>query len=212
MISTKDLSCMLNTEALRRVCKGISALEIIMSKEDYIRYYSYNLDWDTNEEVFEMTNGSGQSMLVLFCSNGCVISGIDEELYDWERDNPKIENITYSLPNIFQEFMYGEPVKSLKSTFCIWTINGTNWSISDAVDMNRKDGSEAMLSILDGNAQTYVSFCKWYYEIDIPLDIAEKVYNGEVLTLDMINALNSKRDDIDTIKNELCEIGYPNTL
>lgn len=210
MISTKDLSCMLGIDDLRRVCKGISALEILMSKEWDMRYYSYNPNWGDDEEVFEMRDGSEQHMLILFSPNGCVISGIDGECYDWERGIPKIEDITDGLPKVFHEFMYGEPVKSLKSTFCIWTRNGAAWSTGNIGD--RDDGSEDMLDILDGTPQKYADFCKWYYEIEIPLNIVEKVYSKTTLTLEMFKLLNSERDDIDTIRAELCEIGYPNTL
>lgn len=210
MISTKDLSYMLKAGDLQRVCKGISALEIIMSEDWDIRYYSYNSEWGEKEEVFEMRNGSDQHMLILFGLNGCAISGVDEELYDWERDIPKIEDITLGLPGDFHEFMYGEPVKSLKSTFCIWTVNDAEWNTGTINNVN--DGSKIMLDILDGNPQKYIDFCKWYYETELPFDIVEKVYRGEPLTLEMIACLNSERDDMDAIKSELIEIGYPNTL
>lgn len=76
----------------------------------------------------------------------------------------------------------------------------------------QEDGSAEMLDILDGNPQKYVEFCEWYYQVNIPLDIVEKVYNGESLTLEMVKSLNSKIEDIELVKNELDKMGYPNTL
>lgn len=35
------------------------------------------------------TDGSGQSMIVLFAPEGCVINGVDSELYDWEKNSPE---------------------------------------------------------------------------------------------------------------------------
>ena len=210
MISSKDLSQMLNIGDLRRVCKGISALEVIMSEEWDMRYYSFNSEWGENEEAFEMRNGSGQHMLILFNSYGCAISGVDEERYDWENNIPKVEDIALGLPDAFYEFMYDEPVKSLKSTFCIWAGNNGKW-ITGNTDSS-DDGSKDMLELLDGDPEKYVNFCKWYYETDIPVQIVEKAYRGEAITMEMVKCLNSERDDLDTIKSELKEIDYPNTL
>ena len=40
-------------------------------------------------EAFFATDGSGQSMIVLFAPEGCVINGVDSELYDWEKNSPE---------------------------------------------------------------------------------------------------------------------------
>ena len=212
MISTKNLSCMQDVPGLQKLCRSIAALELIMAEEFYLRYYSYNLNWSKNEEVFEMNDGRGRYMLILFHPYGSVVSGIDGEFYDFEKNYPKIENLTNGLPDIFHEFMYEEPVKSLKSTFCIWSVDGITWQKSDVVDFDSEDGSEEMLSILDGNPMSYVDFCEWYYEKEVPIDIVEDIYNGKEITLNMIRRLNSDREDIGNIRAELCEMRYPNTL
>lgn len=212
MLSTKDLSSMMHVDDLRRICKGISALEIIMMSEWNMRYYSYNPGWSMDEQMFEMRDGEEQHMLILFSPAGCVISGVDAALYDWENATPNIADLTQGLPEAFHEFMYEEPVKSLKSTFCIFTTDGMTWLNGGAGASMQEDGSEDMLSILNKNPQKYVDFCKWYYEAEVPLSVVENVYHGEPLTPEMIQALNSGRDDMDTIREELCEIGYPNTL
>ena len=44
MISTKDLSGLPNAERLKKFCKGLAALDIIMLEEEwnFIRHYTYN--------------------------------------------------------------------------------------------------------------------------------------------------------------------------
>ena len=85
-----------------------------MEQEWEIRYYSYNPSWDVDEEVFEMKNGCGEEMLILFNKHGAVISGINNEYFDWEADSPKIENLAKGLPKQFDDFIYNEPIKSIK--------------------------------------------------------------------------------------------------
>jgi len=212
MITSQNLSDLPDIQKLKQICKSISALEIIMEQEWEMRYYSYNPSWDIDEEVFEMKSGCEEEMLILFNKHGSVISGINNETFDWEADIPKIENLTKGLPEQFYDFIYNEPIKTRKSTFCIWrTIADSEWQTGETVE---PDGSEDILYLLDGVPKKYVEFCEDYYEKEIPLDIVEKIYQGESISLDMILKLNDELEDedIETIKNELEEIKYSNTL
>lgn len=212
MSVTKNLSSLPDIQKLKQICKSISALEIIMEQEWEMRYYSYNPSWDIDEEVFEMKSGCEEEMLILFNKHGSVIGGINNETFDWEADIPKIENLTKGLPEQFYDFIYNEPIKIRKSTFCIWrTIADSEWQTGETVE---PDGSEDILYLLDGDPKKYVEFCEDYYEKEIPLDIVEKIYQGESISLDMILKLNDELEDedIETIKNELEEIKYSNTL
>ncbi|MBF1195818.1 MAG: hypothetical protein HXM12_09715, partial [Fusobacterium periodonticum] len=115
-------------------------------------------------------------------------------------------------PKQFDDFIYNEPIKTRKSTFCIWrTIADSEWQTGETID---PDGSEDILYLLDGDPEKYVEFCEDYYEKDIPLDIVERIYQGEPISLEMIYKLNDELEDedIEIIKNELEEIKYPNTL
>ena len=235
----KDLSSMPDMEDLRRICRGIAALEIVMCREKSFRYYFYDPNWGDNKEVFKLINGCGSvrsgcnsHMIILFCPDGCVINGFDNQSYnkeiigevdedggiqfrklaDKEKKNMlKMEEIKQGLPDVFHEFMYGDTVKSMKTTFCIWKTKDGKWSRSDTVGTH-KDGSAEMLDILDKNPQKYVDFCQWYYGANIPLDIVEKVYNGEPLTLEMVEGLNHEIEEIELVKDELNKMGYPHTL
>ena len=90
MISTKDLSGLPNAERLKNFCKGLATLDIIMVEEEwsFIRHYTYNPAWRKGKEAFFATDGSDQSMIVMFAPEGCVINGVDSELYDWEENFP----------------------------------------------------------------------------------------------------------------------------
>ena len=105
MISTKDLSGLPNAERLKNFCKGLAALDIIMVEEEwsFIRHYTYNPAWRKGKEAFFATDGSDQSMIVMFAPEGCVINGVDSELYDWEEKLPRIEDLTDGMPPALQK-------------------------------------------------------------------------------------------------------------
>ena len=107
MISTKDLSGLPNAERLKNFCKGLAALDIIMVEEEwsFIRHYTYDPAWRKGKEAFFATDGSDQSMIVMFAPEGCVINGVDSELYDWEEKLPRIEDLTDGMPSALQKLM-----------------------------------------------------------------------------------------------------------
>lgn len=210
MLSTKDLSALPNVRRLKNFCKGLAALDIIMLEEEwsFIRHYSYNPVWRKGKEAFFATDGSDQSMLVMFTPEGCVINGVDSELYDWEEKLPNIDELTEGIPPVLKKLMHSREVKKMKSTFCVWTEDGVTWKCNP---INGKDASEDLLSIIDGNPQTYVEYGKWH-SADLPLDVVRQLCEGVPLTKEMVTALNPKRNEWEEIKAGLEEIGYPNTL
>ena len=60
------------------------------------------------KEAFFATDGSDQSMIVMFAPEGCVINGVDSELYDWEEKLPRIEDLTDGMPICFTKD-HGQP-------------------------------------------------------------------------------------------------------
>ena len=210
MLSTKDLSTLPDTGRLKNFCKGLAALDIIMLEEEwsFIRHYTYNPTWRKGKEAFFATDGSDQSMIVMFAPEGYVINGVDSELYDWEKKLPNIEDLTEGMPSTLQKLMNSREVKKMKSTFCVWTEDGTTWNCNP---INGKDASEDLLSMIDGNPQTYVEYGKWH-SADLPLEVVGQLCEGVPLAKEMILALNPKRSEWDEIKAGLDRIGYPNDL
>jgi hypothetical protein len=207
MISTKDYSLLPDRKSLEAICKAISVLDAIISQEWQYRYYSYNSKWDTNERCLQMRNGSGEEMHILFREDGCVINGFAHE-YD-QQDKTKLTN---GLPTIFSDFIFGEPVNSIGTTFCLWTTELKNWQLGQLE--NVEDNSEEMLNIFDGQAQTYVDWATDYFEESykesgIPLDAVTKIYEGQILTRKMVLSVVDELEDWEQLKKDLIEINYP---
>ena len=81
----------------------------------FIRHYTYNPAWRKGKEAFFATDGSDQSMIVLFAPEGCVINGVDSELYDWEDKLPRVEDLTNGMPPALQKLMSSREVKKMKA-------------------------------------------------------------------------------------------------
>lgn len=245
-LSSKNLNLLPNPNDLQKICKSISALEAIICPEWESRYYSYQKDWSETEEFCEMRNGSGDQMLIVFSKKGTCINGFahESEMNGWENIPieekksfieklfgskkevqteliQKIPKGVYdNLPEVFNEFIFGEPVKSIGTTFCIWqTVKENNWKIGK-VKLPRdkyKDGSEDLLQLLDGKPLTYKSWAEEYYEgnfeeNELKLELVEKIYDGIIITKELVLQLNPELCDFEQLKAELNEIGYDHKI
>jgi len=206
MISTLDYRALPPAADLQRLALALAVLDAINSPEWEYRYYSYNPAWAPGEAVLEMHDGEGDEMLVLFRPEGCVINGF---MHEYEQPDKQL--VTRGLPEAFDEFMFGEPVASTGTTFCLWYTPAHNWQTG--VLGREDDGSEELLYIFDQNPATYVEWATEYYldETDrppiTPAAVAP-IYRHEVLTKALVHALNPELTDFVALGAELQEIGY----
>lgn len=202
---------------LQTLCKALSVLEAIFSPEWEYRYYSYNKKWNEGEEFFQMRDGQGNEMLVLFTKNGVVINGFEHELYDYESKLPAKSELTLNLPTYFNEFIFGEPVATIGTTYCLWTNELQEWTIGNI--KHKDDGSKDHLYIFDGNPNTYINWVMSYYfddELDNlsdeAIEVVHKIYEGSPLTKEMVLSLNRDLEDWGLLQADIADIGYPTTF
>ena len=210
MISTSNYSALPGRQKLQQISKAISVADAILSQDWEYRYYSYQSKWSDDEELCEMRNGQGDHMLILFPNQGCIINGMAHEYHP--KDKTKLIK---GLPTIYNEFIFGEPVHSIGTTFCLWTNEEAAWEIGDLDTF--EDGSDEMLYIFDGNPQTYVEWAKQYYEDGFTvkpdtMQIISSLYQGATLTKSMVHSLVDKIEDWQQLTDDLKEINYPHRL
>ena len=206
MITTKDFKLLPDKNSLQNICRAISVLDAIICQEWEYRYYSYNSQWGEGEEFFEMRNGSGDLMNILFLENHCIINGFAHE---FQHNNKS--DLTKNLPEIYNEFIFGEPVASLGTTFCLWTNGTGNWQVGLIEDYN--DNSAELLAIFDENPQTYIDWASEYFEesykeTGIPLKTVTEIYQGKVLTKEMVLSIVDEIEDWKLLEDDLKEINY----
>lgn len=245
-ISTENLNLLPNPSELKKICKSISALEAIICPEWEYRYYSYQKDWSETEEFCEMRNGQGDQMLIVFSKDGTCINGFahESELNGWKnipieekktfieklfgsKKETKTEltqeiatGILNELPRVFNEFIFGEPVKSIGTTFCVWqTKTDENWK-TGKVELPKdeyKDGSSDLLQLLDGKPLTYKNWAEEYYEEnfeenELSLELVEKIYRGTTISKELVTEINPELIDFEQLKSNLDEIGYKHKI
>ena len=105
-----------------------------------------------------------------------------------------------------------EPAFSIDdTTFCIWRRHSDESWRRGAIEFPRgddPDGSQTLLSVLDGNPKTYKAWAEDYYEQKVNLAAVKQVYAHEPLNDDVVQQLN---EDV-TLKElagDIKEIGYP---
>jgi hypothetical protein len=185
-------------------------------------------------------------MLIVFSENGTCINGFahESEMNGWK--NVAIEGkksfseiffgsnsesktkltqvipigIIDELPKVFNEFIFGEPVKSIGTTFCIWqNKTDVDWK-TGKINLPKdeyKDGSSHLLKLLDGKPLTYKEWAEEYYEEEyeeheLELELVEKIFNGIEITKELVKGINPEFKNFDKLKYDLDEIGYENQL
>lgn len=216
MISTRDLKALPGVEALRRLSQSLAMLDAILSPEWEYRYHSFNSQWSEGEEMASMRNGCGDEYFLLFNAAGAILKGFAHEspMTPYSCKPPKLRaGLFESVPKEFASFL-GEPAFDMESTtFCIWRrYEDSAWQCGgiEFPEEEDPDGSQALLSLLDGKPQTYKGWAEEYYETKIPELAVREIYEHRPLTSELINQLNPQLS-LAELQGDIEEIGWPGT-
>ncbi|MBX3450825.1 MAG: hypothetical protein KF777_14760, partial [Planctomycetaceae bacterium] len=130
------------------------------------------------------------------------------------RENPPCPwpGILGTVPAEFEACLR-EPAFSVGDvTFCIWRLCGDRgWQcgpVDYPPDQSDPDGSEDLLSPLDGQPETYQAWAENYYEREVSLETVQHIYGHRPLTAPVVSGLNPDVD-LEGLESEIREIGYP---
>ena len=192
----------------------MAMLDAILASEWGSRYYSFNAHWAKGKQMASMRDGSGDDFFALFSKAGCFLKGFAHEA----PMSPYRTQPNSLWPGIFEqvprEFAAGlrEPAFAIDdATFCIWrNYKSPAWQVG-AIEFppgNDPDGSQGLLSPLDGKPQTYQKWATDYYEATVKLAAVKKIYAHQPLTEKLVQALNPDSSLAD-LAEDIKEIGYP---
>jgi hypothetical protein len=214
MISTRDLTALPTIEPLKKLTQSLAMLDAIMMREWDYRYYSFNSKWAEGEQMASMRNGEGDGWYCGFGLRGAFLKGFDHEskMSPWSMETPKVwPGVLDSVPNDFKSFAT-EPAFSMDdTTFCVWrSAQDAHWMTGKIFypDGDDPDGSGWMLSILDGNPNTYKAWAEDYYERSVSLSAVHQIYGHMPLTQKLARELNAAAE-FENLLPDAAEIDYP---
>jgi hypothetical protein len=189
-------------------------LDAILCPEWQYRYYSFNAHWSDGAQMGSMRNGCGDDFFALFNSAGCFLKGFAHEapMTPYRSRAKKVwPGVLEKVPSEFAACLK-EPAFSIEdTTFCIWReYCDVAWQCGDIEfpDGSDPDGSQDLLSPLDGNPKSYQDWAKDYYDHSVPLIAVRRVYDHRPLTRALIAQLNSE-PTLEDLEADIREIGYP---
>lgn len=215
MVIKTRLTKLPDIESLRKLSQSLAMLEAIISPRWEHRYYSFNSKWREHEMMASMRNGSGDDYFILFNRNGAIIKGFAHEspMSPYANELGRSwRGVLDDVPSEFQSLLLEPAFSAQDSTFCIWRrYTDSSWQTGriDYPDGDDADGSEDLLSILDGSPATYKAFAEFYYERGIALSTVEHIYKHKSLTDEIVIALNA-RISLKDLEADVAKIGYPN--
>jgi hypothetical protein len=193
--------------------QSLAMLDAILSPDWQYRYYSFNDYWSADEAMASMRNGSGDDYFALFSAAGGILKGFAHEalMSPYGFVPPKVwPGVLDTVPSAFAAFLTELAFSRQDTTFCIWrTYQDASWQRGDIRfgEGADPDGSAKLLSLLDGNPQTYQEWAEDYYEQTINLDAVTHIYKHHALTPEVVATLNPDCD-FQVLAADIKEIGY----
>lgn len=225
MISTRDLSQLPDVDGLRRLLQSMAMLDAILSREWQFRFYSFNSRWTEGEQMGSMRNGQGDDFFALFNPHGCFFKGFAHEapLTPYRADPKRVwPGVLESVPKEFAACLRQPAFCIEDTTFCIWRrYEDASWQ-RGAIEFPPErdpDGSESLLSPLDGRPETYREWAEWYFNKPfLTVEMVRHIYEQRPLSNDLVAALTpdivledeeNPHMEVADLEEDITEIGYP---
>jgi hypothetical protein len=225
MISTRDLSQLPDVDGLRRLLPAMALLNAILSREWQFRFYSFNARWARGEQMGSMRNGQGDDFFALFNARGCFLKGFAHEApMTPYRTDPKRPwpGVLDSVPEEFAPCLR-QPAFSIEdTTFCIWRRYEDASCQRGVIEFPPgpdPDGSEYLLSPLNGKPESYWEWAEWYFNKPwLTAENVRHIYKHRPLTDELVAALTPDvvledaeppHLQVADLEDEIAEIGYP---
>lgn len=207
---------------VRRWSQSLAMLDAIMSPEPEWRYFSFDSQSGPDQSLASMDNGSGDEYSITFTGGGAFLRGFAHEapLSPWAQDPPALwPGILAGLPAELTA-LARQPAFALDGvqaiTVALWRLAGDGqWhygriSYPPARENQDTDldGSDALFAQLDGRAESYLEYARWYFGRQPPADAVAAVIEHRPLTAALVNAINPRRSFYD-LTGDLGRIRYP---
>ncbi|GIP22239.1 hypothetical protein [Paenibacillus sp. J22TS3] len=182
-------------ESLKKLMIAQAALNTILCETEWLRYHSFVQEWDEGVCMAKIHNGAGDHLIMLFSAIGSIMKGFDHEsqLSPHAQDEYEVwPGIYDDVPSGLLSLLEHEDIEKEDVTFCIWRKNSDSSWQKGEVEMpeGADDGSAFLIGAIYQTPEEFVQFAKDYYELALPVEVVEQVYEGVPITMEMIQMLN----------------------
>jgi len=177
----------------------LALLDIILCDEEWLRYYTYEPAWAEGVSLVKVDDGSGNHMYVIFAPEGTIIKGFDHEseLSPHAQEEYGVWPGMYDgMPAELMQHVQDDALEPEDVTFCYWRLVGdTNWTTGPVIVPEGVDsGASWLLSTMYDTPEAYVDWANDYYELELEAEDVREVFEGQVITAEIIARLNPERD------------------
>ncbi|NTU18755.1 hypothetical protein HPY28_00280 [Brevibacillus sp. HB1.2] len=202
----------LQPEVLKQRMLVLSALDILMCQEEWLRRYQFDPQWDENTAFASINNGAGDDLYILFTPEGVIVKGFDHEseMSPHAREEYEVwPGIYEQVPPALLHRLDDEALTKEDVTFCLWRESTDHvWKTGDVHNpQGLDDGSDFLLGMIYDIPEDYVEWAEAYYEVKVSLDVVGYTFSNTAITEEMITELNPEVD-LELAMKELQAIGF----
>jgi len=170
-----NINCLPSIEEMKKISQGLALLDAILMPDWEYRYFSFNNNWDGEQEemIASMKDGAGMEYFIHFTDEG--VAG---KVFD----NQKLIDAQASLmqmPSCFSSFKNEAAFSIANATFFFWREKNGNWTASPE-DLH----SYALLGFLVDGVEGYHRWAEDYYERKINFQALKDVFDSLAITED----------------------------
>jgi len=195
----ENIEMLPSEDKVRQISQSLAMLDAILMPEWEYRYFSFNTNWDTDEMMASMRNGSGDEYFIVFYRFGTIGKVFIKNMESTEENKKELFK---KIPKQFLGFITEEAFSMDNISFSFWSENKKIWS-SLPIKNNLP-----YLNFLTGDPQIYKDWADEYYEQDIEISEIKKILNFHPITNEIIQKLNPELT-LNNLLDDIKEIGYP---
>ncbi|RAT93976.1 hypothetical protein [Brevibacillus sp. Leaf182] len=202
----------LQPEVLKQRMLVLSALDILMCQEEWLRRYQFDPQWDESTTFASINNGAGDDLYILFTPEGVIVKGFDHEseMSPHAREEYEVwPGIYEQVPLALLHRLDDEALTKEEVTFCLWRESTDHvWKTGDVHNpQGLDDGSDFLLGMIYDSPEDYVEWAEAYYEVKVPLAVVGYTFSNTSITKEMMMELNPEVD-LEMAMKELQAIGF----
>jgi hypothetical protein len=218
LISTRNLLSLPDVDQLKELLQSMALLDAILQPEWEFRCYSFNSFWAADKQLGSMRNGQGDDFFALFNMAGCWLKGFAHEapMTPYRAEPKRVwPGVLEGVPAEFAYCLRQPAFNVEDTTFCVWRrYTDAGWQygpVEYPAGHPDPDGSECLVSPLDGRPETYREWAESYFSgsrSGLAVEPVRHIYEHRPLTEELVRQLNPKLS-LEELQADIEEIGYP---